>query len=197
MKYTVEEIYNKLPSKWEDVSIAKFAKFGAIKISGPVYSENETTADVDIENLFVGADNTLKAISILADVLVEDLEDLPLVSILNLSKKIEFISEAPLPNRKCAIKWKSAAEMTYNDFILFQQFQKDFMNNLPLLIPAFAKTEISEEEAMNMNVVDAQTAFFFFKKHLKKSHRNMKFYLEAKKIEHKIKSWMKIPWKMK
>lgn len=172
----IKETLEKLPASWEEVTIGTYIN----KLSDIVISESE-------DETFDGMDNTVKLLSALTGETVEDLEAIPMNDILVLSKKVDFMVNFPKTKNESKIKWKSASEITYNDFILFQQLRPEFFKNLPLIIPAFSKEKISPDEVLKMNVVDMMESFFFLNKQTKKSVNHMKASLRMKLLKMKVK----------
>jgi hypothetical protein len=188
----MNKIIEKIPTSWEEVTIRDYEALSEISI----------TENSEADNLFVGIDNTLKVLSYFTETSIEELEKLPMTEITSMSKRLDFMMQPVKTEKKSKIKWKKVEEITYNDFILYQQFSADFFKNLHLLIPAFSKEKISEEEVLNLSVVDMTTAFFFLKKLAEKSLKRTAFYLKADQINGKIaakilKLVYKLKWKKK
>jgi hypothetical protein len=163
MKDKIETIFQNLPSKWEEVTIADFIKLSEIEVDENYILEEGKI----VENLFVGHNNIIKVISVLTNVTVDEIENYSFQSIAKLSKKLDFMLVEPVPNKTSKLKWKSVNEISYDGYVTFQQFGNDFMKHLAIIIPKFVKNEVSEEEILKMNMVDAYTAFFFAKEGVK------------------------------
>jgi hypothetical protein len=183
-----KNIIEKIPTAWKDVKVKDYQKLSEIVV----------TESGELDNLFVGIDNSIKVLSAFTGMTVEELEALPMNEVTQMSKRLDFMLTLPEINKKSIIKWKKLEEITYNDFILFNQFGNDFFKNLHLLIPAFSKTKISEEEVLDMNLEDMHTAFFFLRKHVIKSLKRTVFYSKVKMKNQQIAEKMiKLVYKQK
>jgi hypothetical protein len=107
MKKDLQEIYDSIPSKWDEVKIKDLMKLGVIDVAE---KEGE-------EGFFNGVDNTLETLSIFTGISVEELESKPAVSVQLLAKKLDFMMKFPEPNKTSNIVWKNVNEFTYGDFV--------------------------------------------------------------------------------
>ncbi len=171
MKIDVKKIYDKLPSSWEQLKLKDFKKLTNVEI---------VEEDALTDDLFVGADNTIRTISSLTDTPVELLENLPFNALKMLADKIGFLNEAPEIQKESVINWKKPDEITYSDFTFYQTIADDVFNNMELVIKSFSKTKLSDEEILELNMKDVNTAFFLLGKDVQKSLRNQIFYTAAK-----------------
>lgn len=202
MKDKAQEIYNKLPSSWEEVTVEKFMKISVIEIAEKSDFENLTAdlgyiskmnlyfqelSDDERKQILAGADFNLKTISVLTDVTEVELKTLHPYEIAKLIGKLEFMDVAPVPNKEGSIQFKLPDEITYDNFLQFIQFENDFFNNLHLLIPAFSKTQIEPENVLKMSIVDAHTCFFLHRKALRKLTYRTIFFLWIKLIKQTVK----------
>lgn len=156
---TYKDLLNQLPGSWQEFKLKDFQKIVDVEV---------TEHDNSISS-FVGADNTLKVISKLTDVALEQLEELPIYQVAQLSNKIGFISQLPEPDKKSSIKWKKLEEITYDDFITYQQLQSKALQHLPVLIKAYSKDAMTVEQIGELNMLDVYTGFFLLRKAVKKS----------------------------
>jgi len=170
-KKRFEEIYSKLPSKWEEVTVQDFIR------CSPFFS-NVSETDDD----FLVYDNHVKVLAALSNMPVDELELLSLSEMNKLGTKIDFMIVPPQINKTSTIKWKSVSEITYGNYVAFQQLGGDFFNNIHILLPAFANNEMTAEDVLKMNMVDATTGFFLLSKHTRKYLKRTIFFLRVKMI---------------
>ena len=172
-----KKIYNQLPASWNELKLKDFQKVVDVEIS-----ERDEMLDS-----FIGTDNTLKLISKLTDTPVDRLEELPLFQVAYLSKKLEFISELPSMGKTSVIKWKNIEEISYNDYVTFQNLQHQPLQNLSTIIKAFSKNDMTEEQIGELGMEEIMTGFFLLQKVVKKYITNTKRSLIKKLIKQTIK----------
>jgi len=178
-----KNIIEKIPTAWKDVKVKDFEKLTELTIVEP---------DGKYNNLFVGIDNSVNVLSVFTGISAKELNSIPINEVIPLMNRLEFMKEMPQVNKKSKIKWKNVDEITYGDYILYQQFgNEDFFKNLHLLIPAFSKEKILEEDVLNMNLEDMHTAFFFLRKDVTKYQKHIQNYLKMKKWMGQIKRLFK------
>jgi hypothetical protein len=127
----------------------------------------------EFDGMFVGVNNTIKVLSTLSNVPANEIEALPMHQMNKLAKKIEFTTALPKTDAKSKIIWKKLDEVTYGDFTTFQMLSKDPIPNLPVIIKAFSKDEITEEQVLDLDVETCFNGFFFLLNHVKVSTKNM------------------------
>lgn len=179
----INELIEQLPSNWSELKLKDYQKLVDVDIT-------ETTDD---GAELVGVENSIKVLSVLLDVPVDDLESMPLQHLGKLSQKIAFINEPPQPLKTSRIKWKKPDEISYNDFVKFQQVQDKPVQNLSEIIKAFAKNELTDEEVLDLGMDEVNTGFFLLRKELRQFTSNMKMHLVRKliqKVAHQ--KWMKV-----
>ena len=177
-----KSIYKMLPERWEDISVSVYQRLTGIIITAP---------DEYIGTLSMGMEYYIKIISKFTDLPIEQINNLPMADLVELAKKIQFITVMPIRNKKPSITFKSRDEITYNDFVIYQQLQNDFYNNLHLILPSFIKEELSPVQIGELNIVEAYTAFFFANKKIKKLQKRSVFYLKVISMSLKIEKMMK------
>lgn len=181
MKQELKDILAKIPSSWKEVKIKDYIELGKIELD----------LSKEFNDVVTDTDNNLKVISIFTGVPVSELENFSMLEIGKMSEKLSFMESLPVVNKSSKINWKSVEEITYNDYVVFQQFGLDPYNNLHLIIPSFSKYKVSPDVVLEMNVEDVHTAFFLLRKTVKKSTNNMKRYLRIQLLKAKLKERMK------
>ena len=178
---TFEQLNNELPKSWEEMTLKDFIKITAIVIE----------EDQEFDGLFTGVDNTIEVISLLTDTPTSYIESLPLYQVQALANKMAFMLELPIPTTKSMIEWKGVNEITYNDFVLYQNNVKTFYQNVPLIIQTFSKNKLTGDQINSMNMVEAYTGFFLLQSTVAKFILKTKLFLEKKAMKQLIKDKMK------
>lgn len=168
---------------WSEISIKKFDE---IKKSLKRNSNNELESNLEL-------------LSILCDVSVEEIEDLPLTEFSRLLKQTDFMAKMP----KIDVKEKyvingrqynvclNVNKMTTAQYIDYQTFGKDIENNLKNIIAVFMipegkkygdydLEEVIDELYNNMPIADAYSVCFFFTLQLQSLTKATLYYLERK-----------------
>lgn len=187
MNYNLQDLINKLPSSWEDIKMKDFQKILDITISeNPAITFDEPTDSIG--DIFDGAENSCKLLSVFLDISVNDLEAMPYSDLLQLAKRIEWVLTPPEPSKASTIRWKDFETISFNSFINFQNWAKEPLKNLPSLVSEFSN--LSKEEVLNVSIPDAFGGFFLFKNQLKKllkrSSQRLKFQLLKMKLKNLI-----------
>ena len=129
----------------------------------------ELPVEDEIENLEVGLNNIYKTISVLSEVPLDDVREIPKQWIDKMSVKTYFMNKQPELNKKSVIEWQEFNEISYDTFILYTQLQGTaVIDRMPALIKAMAKNKLTEEEILNLSLPEINTAFFFLRRFLKK-----------------------------
>ncbi|GAA4326157.1 hypothetical protein [Flaviaesturariibacter amylovorans] len=149
-----------LPSSWDELPLKDYIKLTQVEI-----------ADQDPEdplNLFTGLDNTIRVAAVLTNTPIDALEALPASIVMEMGKKLAFISEPLKPSKKGLIQWKDVESVSYDDFVTFQQLSKNPLPNLHLLIKAFSKNKLTEDEILNLSTQEAMSGFFTLRMYVRK-----------------------------
>ena len=174
----VKEILDKLPQTWQELKLKDFIKLTEINI----IEQNDFSVPVS------GIENSYQVLSVLSGISVDELEGLPMSTVAPLLNKISFVFNSnPDIKAKSSIAWKSFEEITFNDFINFQIFQKEPFKNLHLIIKAYMKQEMKDEEILELGVEDVMSAFFLLQKQTKRFLQTTKKSLQAKLRKQKMK----------
>ena len=156
-------------NKWEDISIKKFDEINNI-----LSSMNNVNEDEALEI-------NINLLSVLCDVSVEEIEDLPLTEFSKLVKQTEFLKEMPkveikdnyVINGKKYVLLANVQKMTTAQYIDYQTLVKNADKNVKellaiFLIPKGKKYgEYDLEEVINdiynyFPIADARAVSFFF-----------------------------------
>lgn len=156
-------------NKWSDISIKKFDE-----ISNILSSMNNVNEDEALEI-------NINLLSILCDVSVEEIEDLPLTEFSKLVKQTEFLKEMPkveikdnyVINGKKYVLCANVSKMTTAQYIDYQTLVKNADKNVKELLSVFLIPkgkkygEYDLEEVMNdiynyFPIADARAVSFFF-----------------------------------
>lgn len=156
-------------NKWEDISIKKFDEIN--NILSHINNVNEDEA----------LEININLLSILCDVSVEEIEDLPLTEFSKLVKQTEFLKEMPkveikdnyVINGKKYVLCANVSKMTTAQYIDYQTLVKNADKNVKELLSVFLIPkgkkygEYDLEEVINdiynyFPITDARAVSFFF-----------------------------------
>lgn len=172
------KIIEKLPASWKEINLKTAIKYLNV--------EFESAVEDEIENLQRQLNNIYKTISVLTDIPIEEIKNLPKNIIDEAAIKTAFMNQKPKPKKTSIIEWKCIEEITYDNFITYTQLQNDLIDNMPTIIKSFSKNKMNEEEIMNLDMEEIYTAFFLLMKQLKKSVAHMKVSLIRKIMKQKL-----------
>jgi hypothetical protein len=176
----VKELIERLPGSWSELTFAKYKTLLDLTIE-----EQD-----DFGGLFVGADNTIKILSRLTGASVEELEQLPLASIQQLSSRLSWMGEVPEAQKTSTIKWKELDKVTYNDYITYLQLSGEPLKHMTTIIKAFSTTELTEQEIDELSVQVVITGFQLLHQHVMKSMRRTAMSLLMKLPKQMVKGWV-------
>ncbi len=182
-----KELVEKLPGSWDELKLKDYQKFTEIEVS-----EQD-----EFDGLAIGVDNTLKVISTLSGVSIDNLEQLSYAALQPIAAKIAFMLDVPKPGKESSIKWKTLEEITYNDFITFMQLSKEPFVNLHKIIKAFSKIEMTEEQVADLSTQDAVTGFFLLRQQNRKFFNNSIKSSAIKLFKQTIRELLKTPFRVK
>lgn len=156
-------------NKWEDISIKKFDEI------------NNILSNINNVNEDEALEININLLSILCDVSVEEIEDLPLTEFSKLVKQTEFLKEMPkvdikdnyVINGKKYVLCANVSKMTTAQYIDYQTLVKNADKNVKELLSVFLIPkgkkygEYDLEEVMNdiynyFPIADARAVSFFF-----------------------------------
>jgi hypothetical protein len=156
-----KEIYNKLPASWNDVSLGLYQKLTRCQI----HEDNE---------LFNGIHNTLEIVSKATDIPVEELEGLPMVDLMAFGTKLSFMAVQPVIGKDTGkLKVKDINKVTYNEFIEGIQLKDNHLENLNQYVRIYADTNLTNEEILQLPVIEVLSFFFSYQEYLKKYTRHL------------------------
>lgn len=172
-----KDVQAMLPDSWEAMKLYHYKK---------ILNVNIKESDKDGFNLFVGADNMLNVISALTDIPVEQFEELPAYQFAVLCNHLNYINELPKPDKKTSIRWKSVNEISYADFVIYQQSESNLLENVDLIIQAYSKNKYTSDVVNNLSMLDIYNGFFLLNKLTKKFIKRSILY----SVKTLMKQWM-------
>lgn len=151
----MKELLNKLPKSWDEITLHQFQTITSTPIT-------------EDDDMFNGVQNTIEVVSKLTGTPVDVLEDLPLKELQEIGKRLDFMVTPPKPSKKTILnKWKSLDDISYNDFISYHQLNDKQLENLHVFVKNFSKTNLTQEEILNLPITDVLQGFFLFRKQLR------------------------------
>jgi hypothetical protein len=185
---TAKELLSKLPGSWSELTLKQYQLITDVSI----------TETDEFDNKFVGTDNTIKVISKLSDVPVNELESLPVHVIAVCAGKLAFIATPPQPLKKSTIEWKTLEEISYDTYVTYVSLSKEPIRNMHLIIKGFCKNKLTDEQVLNLGTDDAMTGFFllnrYVKQYLKRTIRQTRIQLMKQLVKQKMKT---LPFRVK
>lgn len=160
-----KELIKQLPSSWSELTLKQYQQLSEVVIS----EEDED----EIQNLTIGQDNTLKVISMLTGVPIEQLEELPFHDLAVLASKLAFMQKPPEPAKKSSIQFKKVDEISYNDYITFLALAKEPFKNLHIIIKAFNKSNLTDEQIQELGMDDVMQGFQLLQRYVNKYMRRI------------------------
>jgi hypothetical protein len=174
-----KEIYNRLPSSWDEVTLQKFRQLIAAD-----------KAQVEVEDDFeLGTERTVTLIAAFADTTANVIEKQPFTEVVKMMEKLAFLDTEIEVLKETRIKWKKIDQITYDDYVTFQKYGHDLYGNMPIIIKAFASPNmrLTEEEINQLNMPEVMTGFFTLRKSLIRLSTCMLLSLSLKWIKQKTK----------
>lgn len=188
MKRNIKEVYDKLPASWAELKYKDFKKI----LELPVSESDE------LDGIFNGQDNSIKTLSILSGISVEELYQMDLVTITALTKKIDFIMVEPDPTIvKSTLKWKEIDKISYGEYITFVTLAQDPLKNLDLLIQAFSSDELTKDQIDELSMLEVYAGFFTLNQPVEKYMKRMAHKTRMQIIRLITKEQIQTPLKLK
>lgn len=155
-KYTQGEILDKLPNSWSDIKFKTYLELMKVKVDGSEDPLEVIKTNIDICSLFLGLPANI-------------IEQFPMSVIKAMNEKLSFLSERCKPVDKSKFVWKhQLMEPTYDDFITFvkvsEQLNAGDMSNFPLLIKVVIKSEVTDEQILDLPMDEVEYGFFLLRK---------------------------------
>lgn len=184
--HSITEINNLLPKNWSEVSLKQYQK-----VLNDVFNEEMENKTNEEEGILFATEINIKLIAALTGINEEKISELTLSEINSLASKLSFIKDFPKAEKTSVIAWKNIEEITYNDYVTYVTYAKDgdkvVWQNMPIIMRAFSKTDLSNEEALSLSMDKVFTAFFLLQKKLRKSIHSMLVLCSLKVIKMKTK----------
>lgn len=183
-----KELLNKLPSSWEQLKLKDYIKLSPILNDAD--AEELTDEDIYTIKHLSDLDKSIQLISLLTDVSIDDIEELPMVQVSELINKLGFIGTAPQPG-KPQTAYKQFDQLSYDAFITFQKLSLDFteggilssaVSNLPVMLSIFAKDpNHNAEYFLSQSMPEVIAGFFMVSKNIERYLKRMERSLLVKK----------------
>ncbi|WP_457133976.1 hypothetical protein [Mucilaginibacter sp. UYNi724] len=167
-----KQILDKLPGDWNELLLKDY-----IKLS-PVINESDKEPDLIDFDIFTAnhlsdIEKNMTLISLLTDIPMDVLDELPTSKIFEMIDKLKFMQTLP-DKRKPTIKYIQFEDLTYDSFVHFNKLSLDFteagilssaIENIPSMLAVFAKDKNHNEEYfLNQSMVEVIAGFFTLQK---------------------------------
>ena len=192
MKHTAEELYNKLPSSWKEITVEMYLKLTANR-EELLLQKNDVLIDgftFKVDDTFHYQDITNKKLAILLNISEDEIEELTFREIEVLASKLFFLNFYPVEDVSQKMNFKTVEDFKYGDYILLTQFNETYFENLPMILPVLMKPKKNEkgktkkltvQEVMQLDMETVHQCFFLHKIALQNLLRNM-ISLEKKRL---------------
>jgi hypothetical protein len=191
MKRNYKQILNDLPKDWSEL---KFEQYKKILDMGVAETD-------EVDDIFVGQMNSIKTISALTDIPVDELSELDYSIVIPMAKKIEFTLTMPEFNKKHSIiQWKKIDKVSYDDYAAYMMLTKnpeDYFKNIVPIIKSFSVNELTDEQINQMSMMEAFAGFFTLDRYVSKFIKNMLLRLMRKLVKQLITEFLIQPIKQK
>ena len=162
MTRNYKEILNRLPSGWDELSYGQYKEISLVTI---------TEID-EVDELFIGQENTLKTLSVLTGVPIEELRSASYDEVIPMANRIAFTTLLPEYNKNHSIKWKKMDKLPYDSYVNFLTLSKDPNKNMGAIVKDFSIIELSDEEVDQLSMLEVYSAFFTLRKYARRYFKN-------------------------
>lgn len=188
MDKEIEQIIEKLPKGWDEITLREFRKVLDVQVS----------EDDEFDGLFNGQDNTIKLLNILTGLSIETLMGLDVDIVIRMANKVEFLLQEPdLRGFKGSIRMKPIDKVSYGEYITFIMLSQDVFKNLDLLIKAFALNDFSDKDLEQLSMLEVYAAFFTLKQHVERYMKAMARWTTMKIVKLTFKEKIATPFRQK
>ncbi|RKR82645.1 hypothetical protein BDD43_2830 [Mucilaginibacter gracilis] len=183
------EIKNKLPKCWEDITLATYQKLSAIEVQDDLFDEIIFTQKIESD-----INTNIEIICLLTGAINDDINALTMVQLTDLISVLAFMDTEIEPSAN-KIKFKKYNELSYDDFISYTKYwenQSEVFNNLDTMLSIFSKDKLSNEYFLNLSIPEALQCFFILQQNTKKYLRSSTVSLLNQLVKIKLKELKKM-----
>ncbi|WP_158798096.1 hypothetical protein [Pedobacter sp. L105] len=157
-----KNIKSLLPTKWEDITVHQYINVQSAIVNVETELDEEEAAANEIDNM-------LNIAAKLLNVEVAEVYTIPINEVAYVVAQLSFIYVDIIPNAKPDVRMKSHVDVEYGNYATFRTLQStditSVAKNLTVILGLFMN-DITKDEILQMNIVDAMTVFFFAQKQL-------------------------------
>ncbi|WP_121811022.1 hypothetical protein [Mucilaginibacter kameinonensis] len=184
-----EDLLKRIPRNYKEVNYLKY-----IQIMQIPTEPDEANYDVEEYNAYV----QYAMLSILLDVSITELTQLPATTIISLLTAINFMN-TPIQKTRCDLDIKMIEEITYDEWVAFNKLNADGQQweNMPQILRLLIKNK-SDQEIANLSIYDVMQFFFALTRSTLKSLNRFRVCLAWKILKQivreKIQKIIKMFW---
>jgi hypothetical protein len=173
------ELYDRIPSSWEEVTLDKFRQVIALE---------KSMMEIEDE-LIPGETRTIALIAAFTDTTPDVIRSVNFIEVNRMMQKLSFLDHEIPVLQQSKIKWKKVDQITYDDYVTYMRYSHDLYGNMPIIIKSFAlpTIKLTEEEINQLSMPEVMTGFFTLRKSLLRLSTCMLLSLSLKWIKQKTK----------
>lgn len=168
------EILKKLPKSWKEVTLSQYQR---LLPELTALTETATKNFEEEDALYYITDSMFVYLSVFTGLSIEELTKLNSIDLIKLSNRLSFIDKQPDFTKETSIEWKAFDEIKYKDLVTYMILHKSHIQNMHLIIKAFSKTELTDEQIANLSMQEVSNGFFLLQKLVRKSMSHSKWRL--------------------
>lgn len=165
-----KELKPLLPTKWEDIKLKDY-----LKICDAIITLDDDIDEFEYQLQMV--DNVFSIVSKLTGISLNELFSIEVGDISKVVSDMSFIFFDVAPNPVPHLQFKKDIDVSYGNYITFSNLtmdEKNISKSLPIILQSFL-VNVTEDEVLDMNIVDVMGVFFCH-------HRSLKEYLKRTRI---------------
>lgn len=146
---TATEIFNIIPKSWSEFTLEQYLRTLTIT--------DDPNVMTDVQNIEQGS----QLLAALSGVDKSVIDGLTYKEFLWLQSSLKWMQEKPADNCDVEKLYKGIDEITLDEYILFQNYQSNPIEVLPILISTLRKEKVSIEETLRLPMSEVIPAVFF------------------------------------
>lgn len=159
----MKELIEKLPKNWNEVTLEMYLRVLDVELDNDLEIGDEECNLQVIDNVLI-----MTAALIRED--VKKFRQLETTDILKIYAVMQFLNIEVTPHVLPIETMKKDIDFSYDNLITYSQLTKDksrILHNLPAIIKTYLNKDVTDEQVLQMNMVDVMTVFFFVNAKLK------------------------------
>lgn len=146
---TATEIFNLIPKSWSGFTLKQYLRTLTIT--------EDPSLMTDVQNIEQGS----QLIAALSGVDKSVIDQVTYKDFLWLQSCLKWMAEKPADNPDVEKLYKGVDDITLDEYILYQNYQVNPIEVLPILISTLRKEKVSKEETLKLSMSEVIPAVFF------------------------------------